>query len=72
VRFLLRFPIAVALVVPDVGILIWVVGTGFVLQFVLDFAGAVTFAVTHGRTLSDVVTNTRVVYRSVRPDSSGS
>ena len=67
-RFVLRWPIFLAFLVPRAG------GVLSAARKVLEFAqlaafagGAGTYVVTKGRTLSDVVTRTRVAYRFNRP-----
>ena len=63
-RFVLRYPIAVACVIPDAHIA--VVITFFVLQIAAYVMGTAAFAAYGRRTLSDLVTKTRVVYRTGR------
>jgi hypothetical protein len=65
-RLLVRFPAIPFLLVPDPLLpdVVWQ-GVGL-LQLAVVLAGAVTYLVTRGRTLSDRVTGTRVAYRGVR------
>jgi tRNA A-37 threonylcarbamoyl transferase component Bud32/uncharacterized RDD family membrane protein YckC len=63
-RFLVRCPLAVFVVIPHKPT--WASVTGLVLQCAAVVLGVVAFAAWQGRTLSDRVTKTRVVYRSGR------
>ena len=58
-RFLCRFPVAVALPLPDM----WLRGIIFLVQVVSIAAAAVCYLLFRRRTLSDLLTRTRVVYR---------
>lgn len=62
VRFLLRYPAVVGCLVP--GGPLWLAILAFALQGLAYLMGAVAFPIYGRRTLSDLVTKTRVVYRS--------
>jgi hypothetical protein len=63
-RFLLRYPFVVVCVVPDAPL--WLVLTAFVIQIAALVLAAAAFLGYGRRTFSDVVTKTRVVYRTGR------
>jgi uncharacterized RDD family membrane protein YckC len=63
-RFWLRFPFVIGFMVPQ--LIKWVALTASALQMIAVLACAVCFVAYGGRTLSDIVTRTRVVYRSRR------
>jgi uncharacterized RDD family membrane protein YckC len=60
-RFLLRYPVALAIHGDKTGSVVDLIGWG--VQGLVIAAGVVCYLVTQGRTLSDVITRTRVVYR---------
>jgi uncharacterized RDD family membrane protein YckC len=64
-RFWLRFPFVIGFMAPQA--IKWLSLTATGLQTLAILAGAICFVTCGGRTLSDIVTRTRVVYRSRRP-----
>jgi tRNA A-37 threonylcarbamoyl transferase component Bud32/uncharacterized RDD family membrane protein YckC len=64
-RFWLRFPFVIGFMAPHA--VEWLSLTATGLQTLAVLAGAIAFVAAGGRTLTDLVTRTRVVYRSRRP-----
>jgi tRNA A-37 threonylcarbamoyl transferase component Bud32/uncharacterized RDD family membrane protein YckC len=64
VRFLLRYPVVVACVVP--GVSRWIAVAFLVFQIAAYVTGTAAFVAYGRRTLSDLLTKTRVVYRTGR------
>jgi len=65
-RFLLIYPVTVGLLVPSFSGSAWVKAGVFVVQTLAMAAGAITFLAYGRRSVSDLLTNTRVVYRGAR------
>lgn len=63
-RFLLRYPVVIACVIP--GVSAWIAVVFLVLQIASYVIGTAAFAAYGRRTMSDMVTKTRVVYRTGR------